>query len=53
MKKIAKNKLKLNSQTIAVLGPSQLLDVAGGQKPATKLSQCEECRPSPTQLGLC
>ena len=54
MKKITKNKLKLDRQTIAVLGTAQLLDVAGGQKPVTKLSQCgDECTGNPTQFGLC
>jgi hypothetical protein len=55
MKKITKNKLKLDTQTIAFLGTAQLVDVAGGQKPQTKLSQCgEECTGThPTMFGLC
>lgn len=54
MKKLTKNKLKLETQIIAVLGTAQLHEVEGGQRPATKLSQCgEECTRTPTQLGLC
>jgi hypothetical protein len=49
MKKITKNKLALDRQTIAVLGTAQLLDVAGGMPPVTKLSQCgDECIPPRT-----
>jgi hypothetical protein len=56
MKKITKNKLQLDRQTIAVLSTSQLLEAAGGQRPATKATQCADqgCSGTiPTQLGLC
>ena len=53
MKKITK-KLKLDKQTVALLGADQLTDIAGGQRPATKNTQCaDDCTWSPTQLNLC
>jgi hypothetical protein len=42
MKKVTKNKLQLDKQTIAVLSSSQLIDVAGGQKPETNNTQCAD-----------
>ena len=48
MKKVTKNKLQLDKQTIAVLSSSQLVDVAGGQKPETKNTVCADysCAPA-------
>jgi hypothetical protein len=54
MKKSLKSKLVLARQTIALLDTTDLAAVAGGQRPATKLSQCgDECHGTPTQLTLC
>lgn len=56
MKKIAKNKLQLDRQTIAVLTASQLDGAAGGRPPNTQNTQCaqEGCTGThPTQFGLC
>ena len=53
MKKITK-KLSLEKQTVALLGTAQLAEIIGGQKPATKQTQCaDDCTWSPTQLNLC
>ena len=53
MKKITK-KLRLEKQTVALLGTAQLADVAGGQRPATKQTQCaDDCTWVPTQFNLC
>jgi len=53
MKKIAK-KLKLEKQTVALLDTAQLADIAGGQRPATKNTQCgDDCTWVPTQFNLC